>query len=224
MNRLRDNWDRDPTDREKETGKEIVIVFDVSNGNPIMNMLKYISENYNGDERTYIDKDRDEIVSSYRLSLVAHNSSGFDSWVVLNSLVQEITNSENEETSRWLISLSFRCGVNIYEVPQYVKFTCSKSQKKGSLEEIGREYSLQPELLIGEVEHSVINRSKFAELGHIWEPYLKLDVLCLAFIYARHSVEMQKLSGFGIEDCLTEASLGWKCFGTYNKRSRILHF
>ena len=25
------------------------------------------------------------------------------------------------------------------------------------------------------------------------------------------------MSGFGIKDCLTEASLGWKCFGTYNK-------
>ena len=30
-------------------------------------------------------------------------------------------------------------------------------------------------------------------------------------------METQKLSGFGIKDCLTEASLGWKCFGTYNK-------
>ena len=25
------------------------------------------------------------------------------------------------------------------------------------------------------------------------------------------------MSGFAIEDCLTEASLGRKCFGTYNK-------
>ena len=30
-------------------------------------------------------------------------------------------------------------------------------------------------------------------------------------------MEFQKTSGFGIEDCLTEASLGWRCFGTYNK-------
>ena len=53
-----------------------------SNGNPVENMLNYVSENYDGDERTYIDKDGDEIVSSYRLLMVAHNSSGFDSWVV----------------------------------------------------------------------------------------------------------------------------------------------
>ena len=30
-------------------------------------------------------------------------------------------------------------------------------------------------------------------------------------------MEMQKISGFGIKDCLTEASLGLKSFGTYNK-------
>ena len=60
-----------------------------------MNMLKNISENYEGDERIYVDKDGDEIVSSYRLLLVAHNSGGFDKWVVLNSLVEEITENKN---------------------------------------------------------------------------------------------------------------------------------
>ena len=192
-----------------------------------MNMLKYIPENYEGDERTYIDKDGDEIVSSYKLLLVAHNSSGFESWVVINSLVKEITELKIIKTARRLISLSFRCGskiVNTVEVPQYFKFTCSKSHKKGSLEKIGKEYGLQPELLKGEIEHSIINKNNFAELRHIWEPYLISDVLLLAFIFARHSMEMQKMSGFGIEDCLTEASLGWICFGTYNKDREFYTF
>ena len=91
--------------------KQNVTVFDASNGNCVMNMLNYISENYEGDERTYIDKDGDQIVSSYRLLLVAHNSSGFDSWVVLNSLIKEITGLKIIKTARGLISLSFRCGV-----------------------------------------------------------------------------------------------------------------
>ena len=227
VNRLRDKWDRDLTSDELIIEKENVIVFDASNGNCIMNMLKYISENYDGYERTYIDRDGDEIVSSYRLLLVAHNSSGFDCWVLLNSLVRDITELKIIKTARGLISLSFRCGfkvVNTVEVPQYVKFTCSKSHIKGSLEKIGREYGLQPELLKGEIEHSVISKNNFDELRHIWEPYLKLDVLCLAFIYARHSMEMQKMSGFGIKDCLTEASLGWKCFGTYNKDREFYTF
>ena len=227
VNRLHDKWDRDLTPDELVIGRKNVTIFDTSNGKCIMNMLKYISENYDGDERTYVDKDGDEIVSSYRLLLVAHNSSGFDSWVVLNSLIKDITELKIIKTARGLISLSFRCGfkiVNTVEVPQYVKFTCSKSHIKGSLEKIGKEYGLQPELLRGEIEHSIINKNNFAELRHIWEPYLISDVFCLAFIYARHSMEMQKMSGFGIKDCLTEASLGWKCFGTYNKDREFYTF
>ena len=119
------------------------------------------------------------------------------------------------------------CGdklVNTVEVPQYVKFRCSKSPIKESVEKNGKEYGLQPELLKGEIEHSVFNRNNFADSRHIWELYLKLGVLCLAFIYARHSIEMQKMSGFVIKDCLTEASLGWKCFGTYNKDRKFYTF
>ena len=37
-------------------------------------------------------------------------------------------------------------------------------------------------------------------------------------------MEMQKMCGFGIKDCLTEASLGWKCFGTYNKDREFYTF
>ena len=46
------------------------------------------------------------------------------------------------KTASGLTSLLFLCGVklvNTCEVPQYVKFTCTKSHIKGSLEKIGRE-------------------------------------------------------------------------------------
>ena len=135
VNHLRDRWNRDLTIDEIMIEKENTTVFDGSNANPVMNMLKYISENYEGDERTYIDKDGDQIVSSYRLLMVPHISSGFDSRVVLNSLVKEITKIKIIKIARGLISLSFRCGVKIIntcEVPQYVKFTCSKSHTNAS--------------------------------------------------------------------------------------------
>ena len=149
-----------------------------------MNIFIYISENYEGDERTYSDKDGEETVNSYKLLLVAHISSGFDSWVVLNSFVKEITELKFMKTARGLISISFRCGVkkvHSCQLPQYAFFTCSKSHIKGSLEKIGREYDLQPEPLKGKIEHLVINKSNFADLRHFWEPYLRSDVLCLAF-------------------------------------------
>ena len=56
-----------------------------------MKMPKCFSENYTSDERTFIDKRGDEVHSSYRIILTAHNSSGFDNWVVLNSFDKEIT-------------------------------------------------------------------------------------------------------------------------------------
>ena len=69
--------------------------------------------------------------------MVAHFPSGFDSWVVLNSLVKEITELKSIKSARGLISKSLRCAakiVNTVEVPQYVIFTCTKSHIKGSLE------------------------------------------------------------------------------------------
>ena len=65
-----------------------------------MNMLKHISENYEGYEGTYINKIGDEVVSSYRILLLAHKRSGFDSWVVLNSLDKETTHLRNLRTAR----------------------------------------------------------------------------------------------------------------------------
>ena len=91
MNRLRNSWDRDLTPEETEIERKYVFVFDKSCENPVMNMLRYISKNYEGDERTYFDKDGDEVVSSSRISILAHNSSGFDNWPVLNSLNKETT-------------------------------------------------------------------------------------------------------------------------------------
>ena len=37
-------------------------------------------------------------------------------------------------------------------------------------------------------------------------------------------MEMQNMSRFAIEDCLTEASLGFKCFGNYNKNRKFYTF
>ena len=94
--------------------------------------------------------------------MVTHNASGFVSWFVLNSLVKNITELKLIITARGLISISFRCGVELFntiEVPQYVIFTCTKSQMKGSFEKIGREYGLQPEIFKGEIEHSATIKS-----------------------------------------------------------------
>ena len=52
MIRLRDSWDRDLTCKEIQIKRKNIIVFDRSDRNPVMNMLKNLSDNYEGDERT----------------------------------------------------------------------------------------------------------------------------------------------------------------------------
>ena len=46
------------------------------------------------------------------------------------------------------------------------------------------------------------------EVKHNRDPYLRMDVLSSAFIYARHSEYMQEMTGFGREDCLSLHSSG----------------
>ena len=111
VNRLRDRVDRELTRDEIKSEKNNVIVLDESYANLIMITLKYIPENYEEDEKTYIDKDGDELFSSFRLFLVAHNASGFDSWIVLNSLVKEIIELKikNKLLEVDLFVVSLRC-------------------------------------------------------------------------------------------------------------------
>ena len=49
-----------------------------------MKFLKYNSENYEGDERPFLNKDVDNVVSSYRIFILVSNSSGFDSWGIFD--------------------------------------------------------------------------------------------------------------------------------------------
>ena len=81
-----------------------------------------------------MDKQSDEVVSSYRFLLLARNASGFDSWVALNSLDWKNKRFEYfRKLLRGLISLSLRCGGEIVitvKVGQYVEFTCSESHIK----------------------------------------------------------------------------------------------
>ena len=109
------------------------------------------------------------MVSPYRLLFLAHNASGFDNWVVLSSVVTETGDLKILKTGGGLIPLAIRCVlkiVKIVEKIQYLKFTCTKSQMKGSLEKIGKKYGLQPDHIKGEIEHSMITKNNCASPNH----------------------------------------------------------
>ena len=123
------------------------------------------------------------------------------------------------------MSLSIWCGVKKFitvEVLQYVKFKCTKSHIKCFSGKIGRKYGFQFEPLEERLNTRFLLR--VSDLRHIWEPYRKLDVLCLVFLDARHSIELQNMSCFGVKNCFKETSLGWKCFARHNKDRELYTF
>ena len=47
-----------------------------------------------------------------------------------------------------------------------------------------------------------------------WLDYVKNDVLCTAFSYARDTKAVKKITGFSMKDCLSLPRLGWKYFNS----------
>ena len=45
-------------------------------------------------------------------------------------------------------------------------------------------------------------------------PYVKNDVLCTAYPYARYFKALEEVTGFSMEDCLSLPGLGWKYFNS----------
>ena len=96
--------------------------------------------------------------------------------------------------------------------PQYLTFTCSMNHMKSSLRKLGGTYKLQSELMKQEMNHTEIYEDTWKSKKSEWEPYLRMDILSLAFICARYSMNMSSITGFGMKDCLSLPSLGWKHF------------
>ena len=67
------------------------------------------------------------------------------------------------------------------------------------------------------MDHDSITMDNYKKLEHIWIPYLELDCLSLAFVYSRHVMEMKKITGISVKQCLTESALGWSALGNYIK-------
>ena len=47
-----------------------------------------------------------------------------------------------------------------------------------------------------------------------WLPYVKNDVLCTAFSYARYNKAMEEITGFSMKDCWSLPGLGFRNFNS----------
>ena len=224
LDRLKECYNGDLSKEELEIERQYVHIFDRQNNNPVLDLIKYIITNYEGKPKYFKNKNGEFKISSYRYQLIGHNASGFDNVIVLNSLLKEYTNKNTKiiKTSRGFLKLSFRVG-SVYEdgkeIPQYMKFVCSKVHIPGSLKKIQKEYNIQPQLIKGEIDHNLITLSNYKEHENIWKPYLIDDVLGLAVVVAKHGNKIQKLTGVSFKNSLTESSLAWSTLGRYIRES-----
>ena len=59
-----------------------------------------------------------------------------------------------------------------------------------------------------------IHGDNYKDKKDIWLPYVKNDVLCTAYSYARYIKAMEEITRFSMKDCLSLPGLGWKYFNS----------
>ena len=160
-------------------------------------------------------KNKNEIVE-YNLYLIAHNGSGFDSYVVLNSLPRWRSVVKLIKNGAGIFSLKIFNGYvdEKKKIPQYVHFRCGRVHNDQKLRRLGESYKLQESLLKKELEHDDIYENTWEAKENEWLPYVKNDVLSTAFCYARYTMDMEKLTEFGMKNSLTLPSLANKYFNS----------
>ena len=69
---------------------------------------------------------------------------------------------------------------------------------------------MEESLLKKELEHDEIYEDTWKAKENKWLPYVKNDVLSTTFCYARYTMGMEKVTGFGMKNSLTLPSLAKK--------------
>ena len=161
-----------------------------------------------GEER----KVKNKIVEC-NLQLHAHNGSGFDTWIVLNNLDCDKRIVIIIKNGKSIIEMKVFHGYfekNTKQNPQYLHFCCGMTHLNYSLKKLRRTFKLQKEILKIEMDHDEIDGNNYRRKINEWLPYVKNDVLCTAFSYARYCKAIQEITGFSMKDCLSVPGLGLK--------------
>ena len=147
----------------------------------------------------------------------AHNGSGFDTWIVLNNLPCDKHIVDIIKIGRNIIELKVFNGLiykNNKQIPQYLHFRCGMIHSNYSLKKLGKTFKLPKELLKTEMNHDEIDENNWKDQKDEWLPYVKNDVLCTGYCYARYCKAMEDITGFSMKDCLSLPGLGRKYFNS----------
>ena len=142
INCLIECFNRGSTEKQLEMERKTVHVFGRENNNPVLGMIIFVVINYKGKPKTITNKCGEKIVSSSKYQMVGHNASGFDNYIVSNSLPKSSSSINIRKSTRGLIKLSFEAG-SLYlddrEIPKHMKFVGPNCQIAGSLKDIQKE-------------------------------------------------------------------------------------
>ena len=213
LRKISGKYYRDISEKEYQKCLNDCIVFKGLDN--INKMLDYVLK-YKGEPKRINNK-----IGKYKLYLIAHKGSGFDSYVVLNNLPQWRTVVSLIKNGSVIVSLKILNGYvdQNKKLHQYVHLRCGLLRIKDSLKNIGQNYKLQESLLKQELEHDEIFEDIWEEKENEWLLYLKNDVLSTAFSFARYSKGMEELTGFGMKNSLTLPSLAIKFFNSLREEN-----
>ena len=209
LSKIAGRYERDPAKEELDKSIKDTIAF--AGDNCINNALDYCLK-LKGEEH----KIRNKIVE-YNLQLHAHNGSGFDSWIILKNLPGDKHIVDIIKNVKGIIFLKIFNGyiqkIN-KQLPQYLLIRCGMTHLNYSLKKLGKTFKLPKDLLKTEMNHDDIDGDNYKDKKDIWLPYVKNDVLCTAYSYARYIKAMEEITGFSMKDCLSLRGLGWKYFNS----------
>ena len=208
LSKIAGRYDRDPTKGELKKSREDTIAF--MGDDCIDKALDYCLK-LKGEVKL-----KNKIIS-YNLQMHAHNGSGFDTWIILNNLRCDKHIVDIIKNGKGIISLKVFNGLiykNNKQIPQYLIFRCGMTHLNYSLKKLGKTFRLPNELLKTEMNHDDIDANNYKDKKDIWLPYVKNDVLCTAYCYARYCKNMEEITKFSMKDCLSLPGLGWKYFNS----------
>ena len=136
----------------------------------------------------------------------AHNFSGFDTWIVLNNLPCDKHIVDIIKNGKGIVELKVFNGLihkNNKQIPQYLQFRRGMTHLIYSLKKLGKTFKLPEKLLKTEMNHDQIDGNIWRDKKSEWLPYVKNDVLCTAYSYARYIKAREEITGFSMKDfCL----------------------
>ena len=209
LSKIAGRYERDPTQEELQKSYNDTIAF--SGDNCINDALDYCLK-LKGEERKVKNK-----IVEYNLQMHAHNGSGFDTWIILNNLPCDKHIVDIIKNGKGIIELKVFNGLihkNNKQIPQYLHFRCRMTHLNYSLKKLGKTFILPKELLKTEMDHNDIDEHNYKDKKDIWLPYVKNDVLCTAYSYARYIEDMKEITGYSMKDNLSLPGLGWKYFNS----------